>query len=245
MLRIPEFGMQIDAPSDCGLAQANGITLYAPLHGKFGVGITRPEPGDDPQGELDDQYALMAALGPVGDHGATFLNRRHSEPPFIGAIRNPYTEQLYLLIPFNHAHLDEVSMRREIGTLVRCIGFISPAMEVWDRLLRGSVFIAADHYQRQLGSSDSSSREERITFRENGLYERRISSHTSISGGGLSLSNVRDDREQGSWDIVEVQGETQLRLESQQRGRECLTLRRTESTFFLNGEPFLRTIHST
>ena len=241
MLHIPEFGMAIDCPDDCGLASRGGIHLYGPLHGKFGVGITKPGPGDDPKGDLEDQYALMAAFGPVGDKGATFLNRRDPAMPFIGAIRNPHTEQLYLLIPYNHAGLAENDLRREIGKLVQCIGFVSPSMAQWDATLRGRTYTAADAYQRQLGSSDGYSLQEDLTLRADGMYERRISGHTSISSGGLSLGSVRDDRESGRWDIVESAGATVLRLEDSAGERSELSLGRTADAVLFDGRRFVRT----
>lgn len=242
MLRIPEFGMLIDAPHDCGLASHEGFTLYGPMDGRYGVGITKPRPGDDPKGDLADQYALMAAFGPVGDKGATFLNRRDAAVPFIGAIRNPHTEQLYLLVPYNNVGLDETGLRQAIGGLVVRIGFVSPAMEAWEGALRGGVFTAADHYQRQLGSSDSSSSEETIAFRPDGIYERRITGHVSVSGGGLSLGRVRDDRESGLWDVVDVGGSPALRLENSSDGESVvLSLRRTERTFYFDDRAFVRT----
>lgn len=243
MLRIPEFGMLIDASQECGLASHEGVTLYGPMDGSFGVGITRPRPGDDPQGKLEDQYALMAAIGPVGDKGATFINRKgDTAVPFVGAIRNPHTEQLYLLIPYNNAGLDETQLRRAIGGLVTVIGFVSPAMESWENVLRGRVFTAADHYQRQLGSSDGMSTEETIAFRPDGMYERRISGHVSVSSGGLSLGRTRDDRETGLWDVVESNGSPALRLENSADGERSLwSLRRTETTFFFDDRSFVRT----
>jgi len=243
MLRIPEFGITIDCPDTCGLASRGGIHLYGPLHGKFGVGITKPGPGDDPSGDLDDQYALMAALGPVGDKGATFLNRRDPAMPFIGAIRNPHTEQLYLLVPYNHQGLDEKGLRREIGELVKCIGFVSPSMEQWETLLRDRKYTAAETYQRQLGSGDGYSAQEDITFGADGMYERRISGHTSISSGGLTLGRVRDDRESGRWDVVEGQGGTgsALRLDDSQGQRTFWSLGRTADAVLFDGRRFVRT----
>ncbi|SFH58097.1 hypothetical protein [Planctomicrobium piriforme] len=241
MLRIPEFGMLIDCSDDCGLAQQNGVTLYGPLHGKFGVGIATPQPGDDPQGNLADQYALMAALGPVGEHGATFLNRRDPQVPFIGAIQNPHTSQLYLLVPFNHARLDETQLRQAIGKLVQCISFISPAMSQWQQRLSGRMFTAAEAYQRQLASSDGYSLQEDMTFHANGMYEKRISGHVSVSGGGLSLGRVRDEREQGRWDIVEVNGQPTLRLEDEQCQRHHWSLQVTADAVLLDGRRFVRT----
>ncbi len=241
MLRIPEFGMAIDCPDDCGLASRGGIHLYGPLHGKLGVGITKPGPGDDPGGDLDDQYALMSAFGPVGDKGATFLNRRDPAMPFIGAIRNPHTEQLYLLIPYNHEGLAENDLRREIARLVSCIAFVSPSMAQWDAVLRGRKYTAAEAHQRQLGSSDGYSMQEDLTFGADGMYERRISGHTSISSGGLSLGSVRDDRETGRWDIVESGGATVLRLEDSNGERSELSLGRTADAVILDGRRFVRT----
>ncbi|HEV7282069.1 MAG TPA: hypothetical protein VGN57_17840 [Pirellulaceae bacterium] len=243
MLRISEFGMLIDATQDCGLASHEGLTLYGPMDGSFGVGITRPQSGDDPQGNLEEQYALMAALGPVGDKGATFLNRKgDAVVPFVGAIRNPHTEQLYLLIPYNNVGLDETELRRAIAGLVVCIGFVSPAMELWENVLRGRTFTAGDHYQRQLGSGDGASLEETIAFHTDGLYERRTTGHVSVSSGGLSLGRVRDDRETGRWDVVETDGSPALRLESAADGERTLwSLGRTEQTFFFDERAFART----
>lgn len=243
MLRIPEFGMLIDAAEECGLAAHEGLTLYGPMDGSFGVGITRPQPGDDPQGNLAEQYALMAALGPVGDKGATFLNRKgDATVPFIGAIKNPHTEQLYLLIPYNNVGLDETQLRKAIAGLVVCIGFVSPAMAGWENVLRGRAFTAADHYQRQLGSSDGASLEETILFRADGMYERRITGHVSVSSGGLSLGRVREDRETGRWDVVEADSFPALRLENAADGEQVLwSLSRTETTFFFDERAFART----
>lgn len=241
MLGIPEFGMAIDCSDGCGLASRGGIHLYGPLHGQFGVGITKPGPGDDPSGDLDDQYALMSALGPVGERGATFLNRRDPAMPFIGAIRNPHTEQLYLLIPYNHQGLAENNLRREIGKLVKCIAFVSPSMEQWDAVLRGRKYTAADAYQRNLGASDGCSVQEDLTFRADGMYERRISGHTSISSGGLSLGSVRDDRKSGKWDIVESGGATVLRLEDSRGELSELSLGRTADAVILDGRRFVPT----
>lgn len=241
MLRIPEFGMVIDAPQDHGLAKSGGVTLYAPLHGRFGLGITTPKPGDDPQGNLDDQYELMAALGPVGDHGATFINRRDPQMPFVGAIRNPHTSQLYLLVPFNHKGLAENDLRRETATLVKWIRFSSPRMSLWEDVLRGRTFTAAHHYQRYIGSSDSNSLEETITFKADGMYLRRITGHTSISSGGLSLGRVRDDRETGLWDILEEGSEIHLRLETTTGDRTALPLSRTTDTYHFGDKSYVRT----
>lgn len=243
MLRIPEFGIAIDCPDDCGLASRGGIHLYGPLHGQYGVGITKPGPGDDPAGDLEEKYALMAALGPVGDKGATFLNRRDPAMPFIGAIRNPHTEQLYLLSPYNHKGLPETDLRKVIGELVKCIGFVSASMSQWDEMLRGRTFTAAETYQRQLGSSDGYSAQEDITFRGDGMYEQRISGHTSISSGGLTLGRVRDDREQGRWDVVEGAGGvgSMLRLDSSQGGRALWSLSRTADAVLFEGRRFVRT----
>jgi hypothetical protein len=241
MLRIPAFQMQIDAPADCGLAEGDSVFLYGPTDGKFGVGITPPQPGDDPAGDLEDKYALMAALGPVGDKGATYLNRHDPAMPFIGAIRNPHTSQLYLLIPYNHAGLKENDLRKELSRIVACIGFISPAMAQWDATLRGRKFTEAESYQRQLGSGDGYSRQEDLTFQADGMYERRITGHTSISGGGLSLGSVRDEREVGSWDVVESNGAVVLRMDDQGGGRSELSLARTARGIRLGDREFVRT----
>ncbi|AMV18742.1 hypothetical protein [Planctomyces sp. SH-PL14] len=241
MLYLRDFGMLIDCPDDCGLASHAGLRLYGPLHGRFGVGITPPQKGDDPNGDLEDQYALMAAFGPVGDKGATFLNRRDPAMPFLGAIRNPHTQKLYLLVPFNNAKLSETELRKEIGKLVCCIAFISPAMTQWETRLRGRRFTAADTYHRQLGSGDGSSIQEDLTFATDGTFQRRISGHTSISSGGLTLGSVRDDREAGRWDIVESEGAAILRLDGAQSGRQECSLGLSGQGVLIAGRQFVQT----
>jgi len=241
MLRIPAFGMAIDCPGDCGLASAGGIFLYGPTHGRFGVGVTPPQPGDDPAGDLADKYALLSAIAPVGTNGGAFLNRRDPAVPFVGLIRNPHTDRLYMLVPFNHAGLSENELRKEIGRLVCCIGFVSPAMSRWDSALRGRKFTAADAYQRQLGSADGYSLQEDVTFKEDGMYERRISGHTSVSSGGLSLGRVRDDREVGLWDVVEEEGMPGLRLDDADGTRVTWALGRTGDAVTFDGRRFVRT----
>lgn len=130
MLKIPEFRMWIDAPADCGLALAGGIHLFGPTHGGFGLAVTRAGPGDDPMGDLESRYETMAAFGPIGTRGATFLNRRDPAMPFLGAIRDP-DGILFLLPPYNPAGLPEDRLRRECGRLIECVAFSTPAMERW------------------------------------------------------------------------------------------------------------------
>lgn len=239
MLRIPAFRMQIDAPADCGLAAGTGVYLFGPTHGRFGLGVTRAGPGDDPAGELVSQYELMAALGPVGPHGATMLNRRDPAVPFVGAIRDPDAGGLFLLAPFNHAGLSETDLRRECGRLIACVSFVSPAMERWIALLTGSTLLAADVYQREPGAADGYTAEERYAFRADGVYEWVKEVQVTVGAGGLSASRTSRDRRVGSWDVVKDDDRPALRLDDADGNRSVLSLGRAGADVLLDGRRFV------
>lgn len=239
MLRIPEFRMLIDAPADCGLAMAAGAYLFGPVHGRFGLGVTRAQPEDDPAGDLLSRYELMAALGPVGRHGATMLNRRDPDVPFIGVIRNPESGELFLLPPFNHAGLTENELRRECGRLIGYIEFVSPAVERWTETLSGATLLAGDTYQRELGAGDGYSVEERYTFRTDGLFEWVKEIHVSVGAGGLSASRTSRERRSGSWDVVSASGRPTLRLDDSDGNRSVLNLDQRSTDVLLDGRRFV------
>lgn len=238
MLKIPEFRMWIDAPGDCGLASAGGIHLFGPTHGGFGLGVTRAGPGDDPAGDLESRYETMAAFGPIGTRGATFLNRRDPAMPFLGAIRDPGSGSLFLLPPYNHVGLTEDRLRGECGRLIQCVGFTTAAMEQWSALLSGASLIAIDTHRRDLASADGYSAEERYTFRADGLFEWTKEFHISIGGGGLSASRSSRSRRSGSWDVVDEEGRPALRLDDSEGSREVLALERRGPTALLDGSLF-------
>lgn len=240
MLRIPEFRMLIDAPLEYGMATSGGIPLIGPTHGQFGLGVTLQQPGDDPTGDLRSTYELMAAVGPVGEHGGTMINRRGDpETPFLGAIRDPNTDRLFLLIPFNHAKLTENQLRQECGRLIEWIRFATPAMEQWEVVLKGATLLAIDTYQRGIGSSDGYSAEERYAFRTDGMFEWVKNIHISVGGGGLSASRTSRERLTGSWDILNVNGDPVLRLDNSEGKRSVLTLQRRGAEVLLEGRRFL------
>ncbi|MDY3561902.1 hypothetical protein R5W23_003331 [Gemmata sp. JC673] len=238
MLRIPEFRMLIDAPAECGLAAAPGVYLFGPTHGTFGLGVTRASPADDPAGDLLSLYELMAALGPVGTHGATILNRRDPDVPFIGAIRNPDTAELFLLAPFNHAGLTEPELRRECARLIGYVSFVSPAMESWASVLSGTVLVGADTYRSTPGAGGYTV-EERYTFRTDGIYERIKETQVTVGVGGLSASRTGREREIGSWDVISADGRPALRLDDADGNRRVLALTRRGPDVLLNGERFV------
>lgn len=238
MLKIPEFRMWIDAPDDCGLASAGGIHLFGPAHGGFGLGVTRAGPGDDPAGDLESRYETMAAFGPIGTRGATFLNRRDPAMPFLGAIRDPGSGSLFLLPPYNHVGLAEDQLRRECGRLVQCVGFTTPEMERWAALLSGATLVAIDTHRRDLATADGYSAEERYLFRPAGLFEWSKEFHVSIGAGGLSASRTSRSRRAGSWDVVDEGGRPALRLDDSEGVRDVLALERRGSTVLLDGASF-------
>lgn len=238
MLRIPEFRMLIDAPADCGLAAGAGLYLFGPTHGRFGLGVTRAKPEDDPAGDLVSRYELMAAIGPVGAHGATMLNRRDPQVPFIGVIRNPDTGGLFLLPPFNHAGLTEGELRRACGDLLGCVSFVSPAMEAWSAALAGATLLAVDAYRRGYGDADGYSVEERYAFRADGVYEWVKEVQVSVGAGGLSASRTNRERLTGSWDVVAAEGRPVLRLDDSAGNRSVLSLARRGAEILLDGRRF-------
>ncbi|VTR96272.1 unnamed protein product [Gemmata massiliana] len=237
MLRIPEFRMLIDAPAECGLASAPGVYLFGPVHGQFGLGVTRADPADDPAGDLASQYELMAALGPVGANGATILNRRDPAVPFIGAIRNPDTAELFLLAPFNHARLAEPELRRECARLLGYVSFVSPAMEAWIAVLSGAALVSADAYRSTPGAGGYTV-EERYALRPDGIYEWVKETQVTVGAGGLSASRTGREHAVGSWDVVDVSGRPALRLDDANGNRRVLALDRRGPDVLLDGVRF-------
>jgi hypothetical protein len=238
MLRIPEFRMRIDAPADHGLAAQGGIYVFGPVDASVGLWVKRAEAGDDPAGDLVSKYELMAAFGPIGTRGATFLNRKGDEDfPFLGAIASPDGE-LFLLPPFNPRGYPEDRLRRECARLIELVGFVTPEMERWIGVLSGATLVAIDTHRREIATADGYSSEERYVFRADGVFEWRRDFHVSLGGGGLSASRTSRSERVGSWDVVDEGGAVGLRLEDEEEGRRVVSLGRRGNAILLGGEGF-------
>lgn len=235
MIRFPEHDAQFDLPAGYGRGIFNDLPCVATADGSAGWAFQRIVAAQD-NGSLAEVCRLAKQATPVGRYAG--LLEQDDDPQLTAFAQNPFTQDILFLACIKGALTGE--RRKAIcRTILAGLQFINPTMARWDRTLRGSVLLSADGYKRAYGSGDGYSSEARYRFHTDDTYELVVSTHISVSGpGGLGASRTSQQRESGTWAIVDVGGESQLQLVDDRERTTHLTLSQSTGSILLDGQRF-------
>jgi hypothetical protein len=118
--------------------------------------------------------------------------------------------------------------------------FLSPAVGMWFRRLRGARLAAFESYDRQYGSGDGYAIQEDYTFDVGGGYVYQRQSRTSVSSeiGSAYAGSTHREVKQGTWAVVEHSGTATLRLQTARGFPQFFALREDAGYYFLGHRKF-------
>lgn len=235
MIRFPEFELHFDLSSRFARGTFDGQPCVAREDGAAGWVFQRIPAAQD-NGTLGELCEQARKACPAGKYGGLFDHKKDT-PRLIGYARNPHTRDLVLFSSLNGS-LTGVEQLNTCYSILGSLEFISPSMAQWQEFLAGRFLQSIDTYRRQLGSGDGYSSEVRYRFAADGSFEFISSSHISISGlPSTSASQTTQTRRVGEWAMVEIGGETRLRLDDSDDKRTLHRLSREASRVLLDGQP--------